>query len=184
MTTMRIDVTTPGATAPAASPNADLTLGSLFAHRYRIEQIVGRGGMGVVYRATDAQLDETVAIKTLPGDVMQRSPEDLEPSPRLRGEGGAQRRVRGATRQDALQDGAPHPPLRGTFSPRAGRRARRVAQLAQRLGLDLADALARDREVWPTSSSVCSLPSPTPKRILMTFSSRGVSVFSTLRSAP
>ena len=26
----------------------------------------------------------------------------------------------------------------------------------------------------PTSSSVCSLPSPTPKRILITFSSRGV----------
>src|SRR5215467_1248590 len=32
---------------------------------------------------------------------------------------------------------------------------------------------------WPTSSRVCSLPSPTPNRILMTFSSRGVSVFST-----
>src|SRR5262249_8656960 len=31
----------------------------------------------------------------------------------------------------------------------------------------------------PTSSSVCSLPSPTPNRILITFSSRGVSVFST-----
>src|SRR6266566_1125336 len=27
-------------------------------------------------------------------------------------------------------------------------------------------------KLWPTSSSVCSLPSPTPNRILMTFSSR------------
>src|SRR5881227_2558934 len=34
-------------------------------------------------------------------------------------------------------------------------------------------------KLWPTSSRVCSLPSPTPNRILMTFSSRGVSVFST-----
>ena len=32
----------------------------------------------MVYKATDSQLDETVAIKTLPGDVMTRSPEDLE----------------------------------------------------------------------------------------------------------
>ena len=54
-----------------------------------------------------------------------------------------------------------------------------MAQLAQRLGLDLADALAGDGERWPTSSSVCSEPSPRPKRIRMTFSSRGVSVRST-----
>ncbi len=77
MVTMRMDSTAAGQTAPG-SPYADLQIGHLFATRYRIESILGRGGMGVVYKATDAQLDETVAIKTLPGDVMTRSPEDLE----------------------------------------------------------------------------------------------------------
>ncbi|MEO8378518.1 MAG: protein kinase, partial [Acidobacteriota bacterium] len=77
MATVRMDGTVPGTTAPGA-PYSDLVLGHLFANRYRIESILGRGGMGVVYKATDAQLDETVAIKTLPGDVMTRSPEDLE----------------------------------------------------------------------------------------------------------
>ncbi|HEX6639916.1 MAG TPA: protein kinase, partial [Thermoanaerobaculia bacterium] len=77
MATIRMSATQAGVTAPA-SPQADLALGHLFANRYQIESVLGRGGMGVVYKATDTQLDETVAIKTLPGDVMTRSPEDLE----------------------------------------------------------------------------------------------------------
>jgi class 3 adenylate cyclase/predicted Ser/Thr protein kinase len=77
MATMRIGQTVPGQTAPGMAAQ-ELVVGSLFASRYRIDQIIGRGGMGIVYKAVDTQLDETVAIKTLPGDVMSRSPEDLE----------------------------------------------------------------------------------------------------------
>ena len=49
-------------------------LGSVVAGRYEIQQQLGKGGMGVVYRAHDRLLDEQVAIKVLRPEVA-RDPE-------------------------------------------------------------------------------------------------------------
>jgi CheY-like chemotaxis protein/tRNA A-37 threonylcarbamoyl transferase component Bud32 len=43
----------------------NLTTGARFAERYEIMAVVGRGGMGTVYRAKDLELGQEVAIKTL-----------------------------------------------------------------------------------------------------------------------
>jgi serine/threonine-protein kinase len=51
-----------------------LRLGSVVAGRYEIQQQLGKGGMGVVYRAHDKLLDEQVAIKVLRPEVA-RDPE-------------------------------------------------------------------------------------------------------------
>ena len=56
---------------PSVASGGDmLRPGSVFANRYEVKEILGAGGMGVVYRALDRELQEPVAIKTLKPEAM------------------------------------------------------------------------------------------------------------------
>lgn len=53
-------------TLPAARPvGGSLRSGALFARRYRIQRLLGEGGMGRVYSAIDGSIDELIALKIL-----------------------------------------------------------------------------------------------------------------------
>jgi serine/threonine protein kinase len=55
-------------TEPAIQFTGALAPGTVIASRYEIESLLGRGGMGEVYRAHDRLLKETIALKTIRAD--------------------------------------------------------------------------------------------------------------------
>ncbi|MCY1009745.1 protein kinase [Nannocystis pusilla] len=73
-----VDPTLRGDEAPHETPR-----GELYANRYRIEALAGRGGMGAVYRAVDVLVGDVVALKVLGQSVTPKLLEGFRREVRL-----------------------------------------------------------------------------------------------------
>jgi serine/threonine protein kinase/tetratricopeptide (TPR) repeat protein len=56
-------------TAVFEPPPQELTVGTMFAGRYRVMEELGKGGMGRVYKAFDSEIKEFVALKILNSEI-------------------------------------------------------------------------------------------------------------------
>jgi serine/threonine-protein kinase len=77
------------ATVAAQALSGELTVGQTLLDRFRVERLIGRGGMGAVYLAIDEQLGEQVALKVIAHSLA----EDPGAVERFRREASAARRV-------------------------------------------------------------------------------------------
>jgi HAMP domain-containing protein/type II secretory pathway pseudopilin PulG len=74
--TVRLEAAT-GTVANAAQPGG-ITPGQRFAVRYEVKEVLGVGGMGMVFKAVDSELGEVIAIKTLKQELLSEDANALE----------------------------------------------------------------------------------------------------------
>jgi serine/threonine-protein kinase len=92
----------------SGNDDAYLRAGQILVGKYRIERVLGGGGMGVVALATHVQLDQRVALKFLKPEhvarpeLLQRFAQEARAAARIRGE-----HVARVTDVETLPDGAP-----------------------------------------------------------------------------
>lgn len=66
------------ASTPGTGTIGSIGPGTVIANRYEVQTVLGSGGMGVVLKAQDRQLDEVVALKLLRSEVFSQDPAALE----------------------------------------------------------------------------------------------------------
>jgi serine/threonine protein kinase/tetratricopeptide (TPR) repeat protein len=121
---------------------------SLIAGRYRLDMLIGRGGMGDVYRGTDTQTGALVAIKRLHEAIIQDNPDIVD---RFRREGEALRRLNHpsiVTVLDTVEENGKHYLVMeyvsgGSLRDLIDEQARLPLEGVLNVALDLADALTR-----------------------------------------
>ena len=73
--TVRIQMNT---TTAQAVQHGGITPGSRFAQRYEVKEMLGVGGMGMVFKAVDSELNEVIAIKTLKQEILNEDTSALD----------------------------------------------------------------------------------------------------------
>ncbi len=65
-------------TVAHAVQQVGITPGQRFAQRYEVKEVLGVGGMGMVFKAVDSELGEVIAIKTLKQELLSQDATALE----------------------------------------------------------------------------------------------------------
>ena len=121
---------------------------SLIAGRYRLDDLIGRGGMGDVYRGTDVRTGDTVAIKLLHESILADNPDIVD---RFTREGEALRQLDHPNIVkvlDTLEEGGRHYLVLeyvsgGSLRDLMDEQGRLPLPAVLNVALDLADALTR-----------------------------------------
>src|SRR5579883_1680201 len=104
-----IPVSMPASTPDSEAPASPIAAGDLLAGKYRVEKVLGSGGMGIVVSATHTTLNQRVALKFLlpaaasNAETTERFLREAKAAARLKSE-----HVAKVIDVGTLEDGAPY----------------------------------------------------------------------------